>query len=116
MRRVLLVISSAVAGIGSMYAYHWLTGDQPPSVPYNYSWEKFLISAVVVVSFVLGFIEPKAPWRWPLIMAYGHYVTGFFVMRVWGQIPPIEFIYVTLLSLPGIGAAYVGRWLAKKAI
>ncbi|MOA65314.1 hypothetical protein D3C78_1916540 [compost metagenome] len=49
-------------------------------------------------------------------MAYVHYVSGFYVMKVWGQIPPIEFMYVTLLSIPGIGAGYAGRWLAKKEI
>ena len=116
MRSVLLALCSAVAGIGSMYVFRWLTGDQPPSVPYSYSWEKFLLSASMVFGFVLGFFEPKAAWRWPLIMAYAHYISGFFIMRVWGQIPPIEFIYVTLLSIPGFGAAYAGRWLAKKGM
>ena len=113
-RSGLLALSSALAGIGAMYLFRLLNGDQSPSTPYNFIWEKVFVSAIVVFGFAFGFVEPRAPWRWPLVMGYVHYFSGFFIMKFWGQIPPFELLYIGLLSLPGVAAGYAGKWLGKK--
>ncbi len=101
-KTTLLTFFSLVAGIGTMYLFHLLGGDEPPAEPYDFLWEKVFVSAVMLLSFVCGFLEPRAPWRWPLVMAYAHYFSGFYVMKHWGQIPPLELIYIGLLTLPAI--------------
>jgi hypothetical protein len=47
-------------------------------------------------------------------MGYVHYFSGFYVMKFWGQIPPLELIYIGLLSLPGVATGYLGKWLRRK--
>jgi len=99
-----------------MYFFRWLTGDEPSAgTGYDFLWEKVFVSTVVVFSFAFGFAEPKSPWRWPLLIAYVHYFSGFFIMRFWGQIPPFELVYITLLALPGVLAGYLGALLRRKS-
>lgn len=99
-----------------MYFFRWLTGDEPPAGSgYDFVWEKVFISTTVAFSFAFGVVEPKSPWRWPLLIAYVHYFSGFFILRYWGQIPPFEMVYITLLALPGVVAGYLGSLLRRKS-
>ncbi len=113
-KTILLTFSSVLAGIGVMYLFRLLAGDEPPAEPYDYLLEKVLVSTTILFGFVCGFLEPRAPWRWPLIMAYIHYFSGFYIMKYWGQIPPFELVYIGLLVLPAVITGYLGSWLRKK--
>lgn len=110
----LLTWCAVIAGITTMCLFRWLAGDNPPSDSYDFLWEKFIVSALTIFSFICGFIEPNAPWRWPLVMACACYFSGFIIMKSWGQIPPFELIYIGLLSLPAIAAGYLSAWMGKR--
>jgi hypothetical protein len=97
-----------------MYLFRRLSGDGLPAEPYDFLWEKMIISALIILSFICGFLEPKAPWRWPILAAYTHYFSGFFIMKFWGQIPPFELIYIGILSIPAIATGYLASWLGNK--
>jgi hypothetical protein len=114
-RTLLLSVGSVLVAVAAMFLFRFLEADQDfTTTKYSFLWEKVFVSSVAFFSFVFGYVEPKAPWRWPLLMAYVHYFSGFLIMSHWGQIPPFELIYVTLLALPGIGLGYLGSLLAKK--
>jgi hypothetical protein len=122
-KTVVLSICSFLVALTAMYFFRWVTGDEPSAgTGYDFLWEKVFVSAVVVFSFAFGLAEPKSPWRWPLLIAYVHYFSGFFIMRFWGQIPPFELVYITLLALPGVLAGYLGslfrkkRWVSMRSI
>jgi hypothetical protein len=72
------------------------------------------VSSLITFSLVVGFIEPRAPWRWPLVMAYVHNFSGFYIINNWGQIPPLELFYIGVLALPGVATGYLGRWLRRR--
>ena len=100
-KTLILVVCSAAVAIAAMYLFSWLKSDgEPTTNEYTFLWEKVIVITIAVFSLVFGFVEPRAPWRWPLVMAYVHYLSGFFIMKHWGQIPPFElnlhfFTYVT---------------------
>jgi len=109
------VVCSAAVAIAAMYLFSWLKSDgEPTTNEYTFLWEKVIVITIAVFSLVFGFVEPRAPWRWPLVMAYIHYFSGFFIMKHWGQIPPFELIYISLLTLPGIAMGYLGSFLVRK--
>lgn len=116
MDRVLLFSlgSVFVAVLVMLFLCFLETGQDSTTTQYSFLWEKLLVSSIAVFSFVFGYLEPNAPWRWPLLMAYVNYFSGFLIMRHWGQIPPFELIYVTLLALPGIALGYLGAFLSKR--
>jgi hypothetical protein len=110
------VLLSAAVGIGAMLYFRTM-----PNVyfvagpgPYEHAWQMTIIPIVVVFSLILGAMEPRAPWLWPLLIMGVHYFSGFALVKPWGQIPPFEFLYFELLALPGIAAAYLGAHLRKR--
>lgn len=110
-----LVLCSALVAIAAMFLFSWLKSDgEYTTKEYYLLWEKVFVVAIAFFSFVFGFFEPKSPWRWPLVMAYVHYFSGFFIMEHWSQFPPLELIYITVLSLPAIATGYLGSFLRKK--
>ena len=112
-----LVVCSALVAIAAMFLFSWLKSDgESTTKEYMLLWEKVFVVAIALFSFVFGFLEPRSPWRWPLVMAYVHYFCGFFIMEHWGQIPPFELVYITVLSLPGIATGYLGSFLRKKIV
>ena len=112
-----LVVCSALVAIAAMFLFSWLKSDgESTTKEYMLLWEKVFVVAIALFSFVFGFLEPRSPWRWPLLMAYVHYFSGFFIMEHWGQIPPFELVYITVLSLPGIATGYLGSFLRKKIV
>lgn len=114
-RTLLLSVGSVLVAVAAMFLFRFLEADQNlTATKYSFLWEKVFVSSVALFSFVFGYVEPKAPWLWPLLMVYVHYFSGFLIMSHWGQILPFELIYVTLLALPGIGLGYLGSLLAKK--
>jgi len=110
-----LVVCGVVVAIAAMYLFKWLESDSEPVVnTYTFLWEKVIVTTIAFFSFIFGFIEPKSSWRWPLLIAYVHYFSGFFIMDHWGQIPPLELIYITLLALPGVAMGYLASKFANK--
>ncbi len=110
-----LFVCSVVVAIALMYFFNWLTsGGEPSAMKTLFIFERFFVPTIAFFSFIFGFVEPKRPWRWPLIMAYVHYFSGFSIMKYWGQIPPLELIYITLLASPGIATGYLGASMAKR--
>jgi len=45
---------------------------------------------------------------------YAHYFSGFLFMQHWGQVPPFELLYVTILALPCIALGYLGAFVARR--
>ena len=116
-KTLLLVASGVVVAIAAMYLFKWLESDgEPVANTYTFLWEKVIVTTIAFFSFVFGFIEPKSSWQWPLLMARVHYFSGFFIVEHWGQMPPFELIYITMLSLPGIATGYSGSFLRKKHV
>jgi phosphoglycerol transferase MdoB-like AlkP superfamily enzyme len=113
-KTMLLMLCSALVGIGAMYLFHWLNADQPPANPYNFLWEKVFLSTLIMFGLVSGFMRAGAPWLWPFVMSYVHYFSGFVIMKFWGQFPPFELIYLGLLSLLGVATGYLGIWLRNR--
>jgi len=112
-----LVVCSALVAIAAMFLFSWLQSDgESTTKEYMFLWEKVFVVTIALFSFVFGLLEPSSPWRWPLVMAYVHYFSGFFIMEHWGQIPPFELVYITVLSLPGIATGYLGSFLRKKIV
>jgi len=94
---VIVVFSAVVVGISLTYLFGWLRPDiEPTSSEYPFLWGKVLIATISFFSFLFGFVEPRLPWRWPLIIAYVHYFSGFFILKHWGQIPPLELLYISV--------------------
>ena len=111
----LLALCSITVAVGIMFWFRWLEPTaRTETEGYDFLWEKLTVSTVTAFSLLFGFIEPRSPWRWPFLMMYAHYFSGFIIMRHWGQLPPFELIYMALLALPGIGAGYVGARLSKR--
>jgi hypothetical protein len=114
-RSIVLAVCSFIVAIGAMFLFRWLQpGEEFRTDGYTLLWEKTVLSAVGLFSLAFGFIEPRSPWRWPLLMMYVHYFSGFAIMERWGQVPPFELIYMAILSLPSIALGYLGAFLAKK--
>src|SRR5439155_23319480 len=114
-RTVVLTVCSFVVAIGAMFLFRWLRlSNEIGTKGYTFTWEKTVLSAVGVSSFAFGFIEHRSPLRWPLLMMYVHYFSGFFIMKHWGQIPPFELIYMAILALPSIALGYLGVFLSRK--
>ena len=86
----------------------------PTSDSYDFVWEKALVATVAFFSLILGAVQPRGAWKWPLVMASAHYLSGFVLMHPWGQIPPLELVYVAVLAIPGIATAYLGAFLSKR--
>lgn len=111
---VLFILTVAVA-IASMFLLRVVSIDNDATNhQYTFLWEKIIVSTIALASFIFGFIEQRDPWRWPLAIAYVHYFSGFFIMDIWGQIPPLELIYVSCLAVPGIATGFLGAFLANK--
>jgi len=104
-----------IVAVAAMLLFKFLDvfNTQPPE-DYNFLWEKIFVVFIALFSFIFSLIEPKSSWRWPLLMAYVHYFSGFIIMEHWGQIPPFELIYITILALPGIILSFITSFLVNK--
>jgi hypothetical protein len=109
----MLTLCSIMAAVGTMYFFRWLVSNGS-SAPFAFAWETTFVVSTMIVSWVFGIVEPQNPWRWPFLMAYVHYFSGFFIMKNWGQIPPFEVMYVTVLALPAVAAGYLGARLGTR--
>ena len=92
----------------SMPAVYFVETDS-----YDSAWEKAIVPVVAVFSLVFGMLEPRKAWRWPLVIMGFHYASGV-LMKHWGQLLPFELLYAGFLSIPGVAAAYLGAFLAKR--
>ena len=66
-----------------------------------------------VVAFVLGYLFPVKPWRWAASMAGGQ-VIGALMFGSSLNLLPLAMIFMTIISLPQLLAAFVGSKLAPK--
>jgi len=114
-KEMVISLCSALVGIGAMLCFRSMPAVYfTNSDSYDFAWEKTIVPVVAIFSLVFGAIEPKVPWRWPLIIMTVHYFSGFALMTNWGQIPPFEIAYCAVLALPGLTTAYIGAFLRRR--
>lgn len=68
---------------------------------------------VSIVSLVLGYFEPRQPWRWGVVPL----VSQFFWMLLTqgpGNLLPLGIMVFVVLSVPSIVAARIGAFIATK--
>ena len=75
----------------------------------------FLISVPVVsiVSAVLGFVEPRKPWRWGVVPLVGQFSWMLFTQGP-GNLLPLGVVMFGVLSVPSIITARIGAFLGSK--
>lgn len=116
-KALILTIVCVAAAIASMHYLNWLNVEQLYSQSeYMKVWSSKILVGFALLSLIFGAYEPRAPWRWPLLLMYVSYFSGFFIMKHWGQIPPFEIVVVGVQSIPLILLAYVGRFVRRRVI
>ena len=116
-KALILTVVCVTAAIGSMHYLNWLNVELLYSQSeYMKVWSGKILLGFAVLSLFCGAYEPRAPWRWPLLLMYVSYFSGFFIMKHWGQIPPLEIVIVGVQSIPLILLAYVGRFVRRRVI
>ena len=66
-----------------------------------------------VAAFVLGYLFPVKPWRWAASMAGGQ-ALGALMFGSSLNLLPLAMIFMMIISLPQLLAAFVGSKLAPK--
>jgi hypothetical protein len=109
---LLVATGSTAFGVGVMASCQWMEQGSHRAIltGYDHLWEHILIVSVALASPVFGFAAPTLCWMWPLLMAYGFYFAGFVLLKHWGQIPPLELIWMTGMALPGVLTGFLGAW------
>ena len=77
----------------------------------------FTACCLVISGFIIGFLNPKHPWRWGLatmslfpILAIIEMVVDPYSHNLW----PFEFLMYGVLTVPGILGAITGAFIRKK--
>jgi len=83
----------------------------------HYSWLSFFFQ--ISAGSILGWFSPRRSWRWGLAMMVPFPVLTFIdVAHGWEshQLWPLEFVFHAILSLPCIGGAVFGAYIARKKL
>ncbi|KAA2284665.1 hypothetical protein [Arenimonas fontis] len=67
------------------------------------------------VAFVLGYLFPAKPWRWAASMAGGQAI-GALMFGSSLSLLPLAMIFMAIVSLPQLLAAFIGSKLAPKKV
>ena len=114
LRSSMLAVAAVLLGIGGMLIFRAIGHAQYIGVgQYDYFLEKFVAIGTVIGSLLLGGLDSKWPWLWPLVIVESFYFAGFALLPNWGQIPPFEVIYMGLLALPGVLAALIASHVTR---
>lgn len=117
-RQMLLLGIAAVAGIVATMLFDWRVPQRPSEVTYQVI---SLISAVCVVSAILGYLWPWKAWQWgltPFLADAIWQVAGPYSTVGWGNLGPIPYVFpfyaAVLLAIPAIIAAEVTAYIARR--
>jgi len=72
----------------------------------------FGIPALCLVAGVLGFVEPKKPWRWGIVPFLGQAI-AMFTAQGFGNLWPLGMVAFGIFSIPSLITAKVGAAIAK---
>lgn len=67
---------------------------------------------MALASAAAGFLSPKRPWRWGLLVMAPQPL-ALFIQSPSGSMLPLGLIVFLFLSLPCILAAFLGSWLGR---
>jgi len=116
-RTIVISAISILVAIASTLLLAWLIEGQSYSqVEINSLWESGVLPTFAILSLVFGLVEPKAPWRWPLLLMYVNYVSRLWIMKDVGQLLPFELVFITVYALPMILLAYGGVIIRRKFV
>lgn len=78
----------------------------------------FIVSLPVMVLAcgIAGFFVPRHSWRWPLILFSIQMVTMAVLGGGPGNLFPLGFVALVILSVPLAVAAWVGAWWASRKL
>jgi hypothetical protein len=117
-RQMLLLGIAAVAGIVAAMLFDWRAPQRPSEVTYQVI---SLISAVCVVSAILGYLWPWKAWQWglmPFLADAIWQVVGPYSTVGWGNLGPIPYVFpfyaAVLLAIPAIITAEVAAYIARR--
>lgn len=71
------------------------------------------LPVMVLAIFILGYLYPRAAWRWTLSMALGQLAAMLFggaSLSLW----PLAILAMAAYSLPQLVAGFAGSWLARR--
>ncbi|MDN5941958.1 MAG: hypothetical protein L0H94_08765 [Nitrospira sp.] len=71
------------------------------------------IPALCLVAGILGFIEPKRPWRWGIVQVLGQAV-WMFATQGFGNLWPLGMVAFGLFAIPLIAASGLGALIARR--
>lgn len=77
------------------------------------SYYVFGIPLMCVVAFVIGYLFPVKPWRWPLWMAGGQAI-GALLNGSSLSLLPFALIFMVIISIPQFVAALFGSRVASR--
>jgi len=68
-----------------------------------------------IVAFVIGYLIPRKPWRWALSMAGGQVLAALLHGSSLNLLP-IAMIFMAIISIPQLLAAFIGSKLSPKKV
>lgn len=77
-------------------------------------WLRFVYPFFLLCSFLFGIRRPQAPWHFPVWMMVSFYIGTLFLLPGAGELLLLEIVVIALLTLPGIGVAYLGVYLRTR--
>ncbi len=116
-RQVLLLGIAAVAGIVATMLFDWRTAPLHSYVVDQMTY----ISALCVVSAILGYLWPWKAWQWgltPFLADATWQVLGPYSTVAWGNLGPIPYIFpfysAVLLAILPIVAAELAAYFTRR--
>lgn len=74
------------------------------------------IPLMVLVVFLVAYLVPVRPWRWPLVMVLTQFVMLLFELRSQAIVLPVTMVVFAIYLLPLLIAAYLGAWVANNRL
>jgi hypothetical protein len=115
MRGWLIGLVSVACGVAGWEVVRQLHPAQEPWDVKEY-WIA-VYPGMMIASALLGYLAPSLPWRWGLAMIMGQALWLFLKTSLKSGVPnlwPISLAFFAILSLPCIGAAYLGAFLGRR--
>lgn len=97
------VAIAAVVGMALWFAASLVSGEREPWDG-SFYWVFAYPLAVLACAF-LGYLYPRRPWRWPLVLFAAQFVAMCLRNAELGNLWPLGMALFLILALPGVVAA-----------
>lgn len=107
--RTASLTAAAVGGGAMLWLMFWLIS--PQGAVDNPLFYLVGLPLWVVFAGILGAAGPQTPVRWSFLIAFGQFAATVLTSGI-SAIFPLTVIFLCLLAVPGVLAAWVGQWIA----